>query len=76
MLKAMFLLMIEMNWDYVTVAYSNDKLGQKSLEIYNRLTTKYFVCSADELPVSFDKIHLGDIKTRGVGYLGSENLGN
>ena len=71
----MFLLMVEMNWDYVTVIYSDDKLGHESLKIYDRLSTRYFVCSAEKRPVSFDNQALGDIKTRGVVYLGSDNLG-
>ena len=71
----MFLLMVEMNWDYVTVIYSDDKLGHESLKIYDRLSTRYFVCSAEKRPVSLDNQALGDIKTRGVVYLGSDNLG-
>ena len=71
----MFLLMVEMNWDYVTVVYSDDKLGHESLRIYDLLSTRFFVCSAERLPVSFSKPDLSDIKTRGVVYLGSENIG-
>ena len=73
--QAMFLLMVEMNWDHVTVIYSDDKLGHESLKIYDRLSTRYSVCSAEKLPVSFYTRQLGSIQTKGVVYLGTESLG-
>lgn len=73
----MFKLMVELNWDYVTVVYSDDELGRNSLEIYNQLHTKYFVCSASNISVTYTNINqlLSTISTTGVIYLGSTGIG-
>lgn len=71
----MFRLMIELEWDYVTVVYSDNDLGHRSQKIYENYTSKFFVCTAKYIAASFENTNLSDIRTRGVVYLGTQSLG-
>lgn len=67
--------MAKLNWDYVTVVHSDDDFGRQSLQVYKRLQTKYFICSAETIPVGYANVSQVNVDTAGAVYIGSKGVG-
>ena len=73
----MSMLMVELVWDFVTVVYSDDKLGMESYQSFEKFATKYYIC-VDKAISASSKLSIeimASIQTVGVVYLGSEGVG-
>lgn len=71
----MSMLMVEFNWDHVTVFYSADAVGQKSLNIFQNISREYRLCIATDKAVSYTTTRIPETASTGVVYLGSQGVG-
>jgi len=68
--------MVKMNWDYVTVIYSDNVIGHKSLELFQNISHHHQICIDKSISITYNtELDSSDIVTVGVVLLGSEGVG-
>ncbi|XP_067935976.1 uncharacterized protein [Watersipora subatra] len=66
--------MVALNWDLLTLVYSDDAIGRVSYELFKKFSMKYYFCIDGVIPVETGEVK-EMINTTGVVYLGSEGIG-
>ena len=71
----MLALMVELNWDFISVIWSDDKIGQQSFQLFEQLSKTFYVCIGYNATTANSSKFENQIQTKGVVYLGSEQIG-
>ena len=71
----MLALMVELNWDFISVIWSDDKIGQQSFQLFKQLSKTFYVCIGYNATTANSSMFEDRIQTEGVVYLGSERIG-
>ena len=66
--------MVNIKWDFITVVYSNDRVGRDNYQVFKEMAPRYYICIDKSLPAT-TTAGLTGINTNGVVYLGSEKIG-
>ena len=66
--------MVDIKWDFITVVYSNDRLGRDNYQVFEEMAPRYYIC-IDKSLAATTTTGLTGINTNGVVYLGSEKIG-
>lgn len=76
-------LIVKLNWDYVTIVYSDDAFGEANLAVWQNISQKHHICAKDTIAATLkDKDGVINRLNKqvtsehaGILYFGSQGIG-
>ena len=68
-------LMVKMNWDHVTLFYSDDAYGKESLHILKEELSSHYICVRETRAESANDVNIIRTSTSGSVYVGTAGIG-